>query len=372
MPVATSWFRRLAVLSLLLTLASPRAGADDAPPARVFVGYLYGPARNLDFKLYTHICHAFVTAGPDGTLNAGRNVPDPKLAEEAHRAGVDLLISLGGWGWDEQFAAITKSPEAEDRYVAAVLALLRSSGYDGLDLDWEYPDTADEVAGFERLARRFRKELDTIGRERGGKHLWLTFAASSNRGTLRWLETPFLVEVFDWINVMTYDMAGDWTDYAGHNAPLKSSTRVPGGRGGPSVEATFAYLLDERKFPPDRLALGIPLYGRGFAVKEPYASTKDAPRTRLPRGDFSNLAHLQADEGWKRVWDDEAGVPWLLSPDGKAVFGYDDPQSARSKGEWARARGLRGVFFWQINADRMPDGSNPVQSAARAGLFDTP
>jgi chitinase len=356
------------LLSAPSLVTSQLARADDPPP-KVFVGYLYGQPRNIDYRLYTHLCHAFLTAGPDGTLNTDDDrVPNPAFVDEAHKAGVEVLISLGGWGWDDQFAAIVKDPQAEERYVTAVMAVLRSAHYDGLDLDWEYPDTRDEVAGFERLARRFRKELDTVGQERGGKHLWLTFAASANPGTLRWLETPFLVEAFDWINVMTYDMAGTWTDYAGHNAPLKPSTRAPGGQA-PSAEATITFLLDERKLPADHVALGIPLYGRGFAVKEPYASTKDAPRTRLPRGDYANLAHLLADEGWTRVWDAETQVPWLLAPDRSAVFGYEDPESARIKGDWARAKGLRGVFFWQVHGDRMPDGTNPVQAAARAGLF---
>jgi chitinase len=29
-------------------------------------------------------------------------------------------------------------------------------------------------------------------------------------------------------------------------------------------------------------------------------------------------------------------------------------------------QGFRGVFFWQIAGDRLPDGTNPVQEAAHA------
>ena len=47
-----------------------------------------------------------------------------------------------------------------------------------------------------------------------------TMAASSNPGTLRWLDKDFLLETMNWVNVMTYDFAGDWTSYAGHNSPL--------------------------------------------------------------------------------------------------------------------------------------------------------
>jgi chitinase len=352
------------VALLALTFQAPESAK---PPEKVFVGYLYGQPTNIDFSLYTHICHAFITAGPDGKLNTGRNIPDPNLVKEAHKHNVKVLLSLGGWGWDDQFAAIVKDKEAEDRYLKAVVAMVDTNDYDGIDLDWEYPDSADEVPGFERLTRRFQTELGTIAAKKM-RPMLITMAASANPGTLCWLDTAFLLETMDWINVMTYDMAGDWTSYAGHNAPLFSSSRQPDNTPR-SLEKTIRYLLDERKLPPSRIALGIPLYGRGFGVKEPYGSTKGAPRTRIPGGgNYANLKKLMDERGWTRQWDDETKTPWLLAPDRSAVVGYDDVESVTAKTKWANKLGLRGVFFWQIHADRLPDGSHPLQQAAHKAL----
>jgi chitinase len=356
--------RRLAVLTFFLALAS---SADSAPPpdaatGKVFVGYLFGSPNNIDFRLYTHLCHAFITADADGTVRKGRNVPDKELTAKAHDAGVKVLVSLGGWGWDKQFAAIVANPEAEDRYAKAVLEIVDSNDYDGIDLDWEYPDTAPEVVGFERLSRRFRKEIDAIGAKKN-RPMFLTMAASANPGTLKWLDKDFLLATMDWINVMTYDYTGAWTDFAGHHSPLFASSKAPVGQRR-SVEATMKDLLDERGFPPDRLALGIPLYGRGFAVAKPYDSTKGAPKTRIPQGDFRNLHTLEHEQGWTRQWDDETKNPWLLTPAGPIVIGYDDDESVAIKTEWAMKKGLRGVFFWQIHADRLPDGRHPLQEAS--------
>ena len=50
------------------------------------------------------------------------------------------------------------------------------------------------------------------------------------------------------------------------------------------------------------------------------------------------------------------------------VIGYDDAESVAFKTEWAMKQGFRGVFFWQIGADLMPDNTNPLQQAARAKL----
>ena len=135
----------LGLSTSLPTLAAPREKTTD----KVFVGYLYGAPTNIHFGLYTHLCHAFLVADGEGriqnpgTFRAERSQP-------RHKAGVKVLLSLGGWGWDGQFASLVSKPVTEDRYVKSVLDVVNDYGYDGIDLDWEYPDTEQEVIGFER------------------------------------------------------------------------------------------------------------------------------------------------------------------------------------------------------------------------------
>ncbi len=339
------------------------AGLRENGRDKVFVGYVYGQPRDINFRLYTHLCHAFLVADGDGKLRRARSVPSHDLVDNAHKAGVKVVVSLGGWGWDKQFAEIVSVPEAEERYAKAVIELVDQFDYDGIDLDWEYPDTEKEVVGFERLTRRFRRELDAIG-TRKGKPMFVTMAASANPGTLKWLGKDFLLETMDWINVMTYDYTGEWTDYAGHHSPLFASSRQPG-KTRQSTELTMKFLVHDRGLPANRLAVGIPLYGRGFAVAEPYASTKGMPRTRMPESGYNRLHELQKQPGWTRRWDDETKNPWLISRDRKMVIGYDDAESVAIRTEWAMKQGFRGVFFWQVAADRLADGTNPLQEAAR-------
>ncbi len=345
-----------------ITFNPAQAGLGEPNPPKVFVGYVFGPSRGIDYKLYTHLAHAFATVDVEGKIPPNPNVPSRTLTTEAHEHNVQVLISLGGWGYDKQFAEVATHPEAEDRYVAGVLKLVDDYDYDGIDFDWEYPDTDAEVVGFERMTRKFRAGVDAIG-QRKHRTMRITMAMSSNNGTIRWLKTDFLVETMDWINVMTYDYTGDWADYAGHQSPLYGSSKQPGTKKRSTV-ATLEHLLNDRKVPPDRLALGIPLYGRGFPVAEPYASIKDLPKKRSFSANYTKVAEHLA-QGWTRTWDDETKNPWITAPDKSAILGYDDAESVTLKTDWATKHNLRGVFFWQIAADRMPDGTHPLQEASR-------
>jgi len=354
------------ILGLLLLPNPFAAAATNSPaPEKVFVGYLFRAPAKINFKLYTHLCHAFLTADENGNVKTNSAVPSREITGQAHAHGVKVLLSVGGWGWDKQFAAIVSNPEAEDRYAKAVLALVDAYDYDGIDLDWEYPDTPGEIPGFERLARRFRAALDQIVKKKD-RPMLQTMAAAANPETLSWLKTDFILETMDWLNIMTYDMAGEWTDYAGHHAPLFASAKQPGKPR--STELTMKFLL-ERGLPAQRLAVGIPLYGKGFPVAEPYASTKGVADRRAVRGgDYRNLMQLEKEKGWTRKWDDETKTPWLIAPDQAGVIGYDDETSIALKTQWAMKQGFRGVFFWHIGSDLLPDGSNPLQEISRKNL----
>ena len=328
----------------------------------MFVGYVYRQPKKINFNLYTHLCHAFLVADEDGMIRPSQGCPSRQLVADAHKAKVKVLISLGGWGWDKQFTAIVSKAEAEDRYVKSVMAIVDEYDYDGIDLDWEYPNTKEKMVGFDRLSRRFRQELDALGQKKG-RHLSQTMAASANPSTLKWLSNKLLLETMDWVHVMTYDYAGDWTSYAGHHSPLFASSKQPGGRH--STELTMKYLVD-RGMPANRLAVGLPLYGRGFAASEPYAATKKGAKVQgVKEGSYNNIDKLIKEKGWNRKWDDETKNPWAIAPDGSAVIGYDDAESLSLRTDWAMKQGFRGVFFWQISGDLQPDGTNLLQESAR-------
>ena len=41
------------------------------------MGYVFGQPRNINFRLYTHLCHAFLAADGDGNVQEGQDGPEP-------------------------------------------------------------------------------------------------------------------------------------------------------------------------------------------------------------------------------------------------------------------------------------------------------
>ena len=330
--------------------------AEHATKPHVFLGYSGSwdseiPPAGIDYALFTHLCHAFLSHKDDGELVLVGSVAKSDLTASAHESGVRVLISAG-----HKFTTLAANPEATDRYMAGLVKLVEEHGYDGVDLDWEHPGNATERDLHAAFIRRIRNELDTI-EAKHGKHYELTAAVVPNP----WLDVEAMNETMDFINVMCYDMSGNWPSAsAGHNAPLFPTSKDPG-RG--STSSHMQWWVD-RGIPKEKLVVGFPLYGwifTNFEIGESIGEPK--PPKHAGSLAYHGLPHLIA-QGWKREVDEEGRVPWFWSADRTRFIGIDDPESMAEKSKWAKDQGFRGVFFWEVNHDRMPDGSHPLIEAA--------
>ncbi|HJN15796.1 MAG TPA: glycoside hydrolase family 18 protein, partial [Armatimonadota bacterium] len=325
----------------------------------VFMGY-YGswggetmPPAGIDYSLFTHICHAFVHHTDDGALALQGNMPSSVLTGSAHDAGVRVLASAA-----HSFTALTSDSAATDLYISALIDLVREHDYDGVDLDWEHPGNANERDLHAAFIRRLRGELDDLGAETG-KRYELTAAVIPNQ----WLDVSAMAETMDFVNVMCYDMSGNWPSAtAGQNAPLFPTSKDPGRA---STAGHMQWWVD-RGMPREKLVVGFPLYGwifTNFEVGERVGDVQ-APKHAGSLA-YSGLAGL-LEQGWEREADEEGRVPCYWSADRTRFMGIDDPESMGEKSKWARDEGFAGVFFWQIGHDRMEDDSHPLIEAAAA------
>ncbi|MCX7625216.1 MAG: glycoside hydrolase family 18 protein [Candidatus Sumerlaeaceae bacterium] len=365
------FIRILSILGLGMVFLSPSqitaaSAAVESAQRPIVLGYYPSWPTGLDpasirYDLFTHLAHAFVTVTTEGALLRSGNLPSRELVSRAHHAGVKVLVSIGGADSGASMGPMALNDKSRRRFVSELVALVNEWSYDGVDLDWEFPQSEPERDALTTLARELRSAL---GRDR-----ILASAQSGAAWTCRYVDMTALRDVLEWVAVMTYDMHGPWSSHAGHNAPMQVPRADRPECTSNSVEGFMRFWEERGQWPRERLLVGIPCYGRGFPVAL-YAPIPRGERRRYSREyvAFRDVEKL-IGEGWKKQLDKDALVPWLASPDGEEFLSYDDEASARRKGEWARRHGYGGIFFWEISQDAVGAGRHPIIESARTGFF---
>jgi chitinase len=346
-------------LAMVFLLAGVSAHA--APGSRV-MGYFpswtgVSPSQ-VRYEHFSHIFHAFVKADAKGTLEKSPGLPSAELCRLAHAKGVKVILSLGGAGSGSMFSALMRDPKAVDAYVANVVAMVNAAGYDGLDVDWEHPENAVDQRNLIVLFKKFRAAL------KPGAVMSMAVAGSDWAG--KWLDAPEMLKQLDFINVMSYDAHGPWSRHAGYNSPLYADLKDGDDGKGLHYQAFYDYWTKTKRWPKERLNMGIPCYGYGYAVTAWYQkpSGKSAYSEGMAYKDVPGLLK----DGWKSVWDKRAAVPYLKKDGVKELISYDDEASVKLKAEWARKNGAGGIFFWEITQD-IVGGDNVLVKAAKEGFL---
>lgn len=342
--------------------------ADEQNSSTVVLGYIPGwneiPYDELPWDRMTHAAHAFMGCDEEGGLVPHEpTVPDPLLAEAAHKHGVKLILSIGGAASDTYLDPMARNPESLERFIKGVVQAVEVNNYDGIDLDWEHPETDQANQGFVKLLKGLRAALDELSNKHEGRPYLLTAAVNGWRFGV---DGDVFAEYCDFVNVMTYDIAGPWSDYLGHGARLTASDSDISNGSGLSVETAMEFWSKDKGVPREKLLVGLPFYARGFRGLEPYTVVDEKNPELHSIYLYSEIAP-RLQQGWTRHWNVENQVPWMSSPSGDEWVGYDDPQSIEVKTRWAREQGY-GVIIWAIGQDRLQDGSYPLMDAISAGL----
>jgi chitinase len=292
------------------------------------------------------------------------------------------LISVGGWTLSGQFSDTALSDDSRKKFARSCVAFMLKYGFDGVDIDWEYPVSGglednktrpEDKQNFTLMLAALRQELDAQG-EKDKKQYLLTIAAPAGPKTFANLELAKIHKLLDWINLMTYDFHGGWDTITGFNAPLFACSKDPTEnevvRKQFNVDsAVKAYLA--AGVPAEKLVVGVPFYGRGYNGVKNAENGLFQEKTGLPPGSFEagvfDYKDLAANYFGKysRFWHDEAKVPWLFNEKNGVMISYDDPESLRVKAEYIKTNKLGGVMFWELSGD---DAKSSLLSALHGVL----
>ncbi|CAG9819069.1 unnamed protein product [Phaedon cochleariae] len=344
---------------------------------------------DIDPELCTHINYGFavldsttLTIKPHDSWADIDNEFYKKVTDYRSR-GIKVLIAIGGWNdsLGDKYSRLVNDPRAIARFVANVLQFIEKWGFDGLDVDWEYPKCwqvdcdkgpASDKQGFSDLIR----ELSAAFKPRG---LLLSSAVSPSKAVIdAGYDVPVLSQYFDWIAVMTYDFHGHWDKKTGHVAPLYY---YPGDTYDYfNANYSIQYWI-ENGAPPSKLVMGMPLYGQSFSLadsgrrglnEQSYGPGEAGEFTRAGGFlAFYEICERVKKKGWVVTRDPEGRIgPYATH--GSQWVSYDDISEIRRKSKLVKQWGLGGGMVWALDLDdfrnRCGCGRHPLLKTMNAEL----
>lgn len=354
----------LAVSVLLYGCRQSGASEETGNDSFRIVGYVFGNNDNLKLPTnagyLTHINYAFANVSPDGDVvleHERDSVHLKRLTQfrEQH-PHLNILLSIGGWSWSDYFSDAALTDSSRQRFARSAVELLEKYDLDGIDIDWEYPGQPGEDnmyrpedrENFTLLLKTVREHLDRFGKSRGrtgSRRYLLTIAAGADAEYLEHTDMAAVHPHLDFVNLMTYDFHGPWTDHAGHHANL----HPPDGYPEESAASLSVNLFMDAGVPSQKLVLGVPFYGRGWAdVDFPGDDIYHTYGTSHGSYSYDSLYNHYIDRnGYVRYWDETAGSPFLWNADSSVIISYEDEESLRYKSEYVREQQLGGIMYWE-------------------------
>ncbi|MFO0879240.1 MAG: glycoside hydrolase family 18 protein [Gemmataceae bacterium] len=290
--------RWCALLMALMGLPTVALGAGPMAPGEVVVaGYLPDyRAASFDPEALRGLTDLLVfSAEPTATgpLNLSRvkAMPWARLRAYKTRARVRLWLSVGGWERSGQFATVTASAEKRKAFVESAVRVCLEHRLDGLDLDWEHPQTRAEQDGYAALLADLRR-----GFEPHGLMLSLTMAG--------WQQLPRAAfAAVDRIHLMAYDQEGRHATFEGARKEVE--------------------LIKAAGAPVGKLVLGMPFYGRGVEQRSRTLTYAEIVEKFKPKPEVDEV---------------------------EGVY-FNGPALIRRKTTYAVEQGLAGVMVWELGQD---------------------
>ncbi|KAK4369847.1 hypothetical protein RND71_009322 [Anisodus tanguticus] len=315
---------------------------------------------NIDSTLFTHLFCAFADLNPQSNqliISPENQDSFRQFTSTVQRKNpsVKTLLSIaGGRANKAAYGIMARTPNSRKSFIDSSIKLARQLGFHGLDLDWEYPESATDMTNFGILLNEWRTAINTEATNSGRVALLFT-AAVSYSPRVNGLNYPVqsVARNLDWLNLMAYEFYGPNWSPSQTNSHAQLFDPVNHVSGSDGITAWI-----QAGVPTRKLVLGIPFYGYAWQLVN-----TNIHGLRAPAAGKSSVGSI--DDGsmtYSRIRDYivqslattvyNATIVGDYCYSGSTWISYDDTLSVRNKVTYVKGRGLLGYFAWHVAADQ--------------------
>lgn len=340
-------------------------------------------SQSIDASSYTHVVFSFASISAEGTLEAWDFETDIKGGEYQQFINIQetyprtkLMIAVGGWTHNDpdnerlyRFSEISATARNRTKFAQSSVAFMRQYGFNGLDIDWEYP--GDESRGGNAtldkenlvlLCDELRLYFDAAPED---FELSIAVPASIERFDAGF-DFGGLAKSIDFFNVMAYDLHGVW-DYP----PVTGAHSDIAG-----VNLAIDYILAD--VPASQVVMGMPAYGRSYTMSNETCvdlgcefdilSNETAiggcldTNGFVPYVEIYEWTRMGEGEGYDSITVDHTSYSAVMVKNGTQFISYDNIETFRAKVDYATKKCLGGTMIWAI--DMIPLGTQSSGSGS--------
>ena len=275
-----------------------------------------------------------------------------------------LLLSIGGWTKSYNFSEMASNTQKRTTFITSCIDFLNTYPFfDGLDIDWEYPQSQDK-SNFSLLL----KEIRTAFNQNNMSTKMLTIAAPAGNTNIVNQDISNYINYVNIVNIMSYDYYGAWGTTTNHHSPLYFNPSNSDSDGPNfNIDSSVNQYLNAG-VPSSKLSIGTPFYSRGWknvnfntGINNGLYSTAsgapigtwDEPSDPGGQNPWYQLKQLETDSNWEKHYDNISKAPYLINKIQNYFYTYEDEASLLEKCNYIKSKNLAGIIIWELSGDNL-------------------
>lgn len=307
------------------------------------------PVSKINPRICTHLLFGFFGLDTNGNINyldysesQVTSYLTQMVALKTQNPALKVMVAIGGWneGLYAAWYETAEDPVKRKNFAEDSLRITKKFNLDGVDIDWEFPNhdgtRPQDKQNFVSLLQDLKRVM--------GNYL-VTCAISAGQWTSQSYDWPGVFNAVDSVNLMSYDLYGNWSGKTGIHTALYSSPRDPSDQ---NVNAAVKVVLNSG-VDKNKLIMGIGTYGNAFRLNDPNNNGVGAPAVGNGSLTYYQICSAVKDGQLNYKWDDDQKSPYAYAD--TLWVGYDDIRAVTEKAKYINSMGLGGAMFWAVDND---------------------